>query len=527
MVGPRARPWPSTVNAVQPRPGLVAVVAGGAVFNGLLAIPIKSPRIFGDELIYWQLSRSLAWAGEFTVRGEPAPRYGVVYPALLAVAQRLGGEQTTAYAIAQGLNAVLFSLTAIPVYLIASRVLRRRYALLAGLLAVVLPSCIYTSTIMTENAFYPLFCTCRAAHGARARAPVGGEAAAGRRLGGGGVPRSRSRGRAASVVSARGDPLGREHEPRRKDVGARACLRQHAPTIAVLAVAGVVAGAVVDARHSARITSSSPRTVSVRSSTGDSRTWPTSSCTSASSRWRRSASCSSQALSSASLSAELRRLVLLTACLGAGMLATVAALSASPYGLGRAHERNLFYLAPLVLISFFAWLEAGLPRPRDTRTAVAVALVLLPLSIPARRRRDVGRGRNRLRRCGRTWGSGRCRRSTGWCWSQPSPWPCSSCRGERAVMLGAASSPSPSRSSPGSVTRSTASRPSARSGGTSAGSIAPSARMPGSSHSGRRRRATQYSRIEGLWSDEFYNRSVRDVASARRPAPGRSAGGER
>src|SRR5207244_1495331 len=38
-----------------------------------------------------------------------------------------------------------------------------------------------------------------------------------------------------------------------------------------------------------------------------------------------------QALSSARLSPELRRLVILTTCVGAGMLATVAALSASQY----------------------------------------------------------------------------------------------------------------------------------------------------------------------------------------------------
>jgi hypothetical protein len=91
-----------------------------------------------------------------------------------------------------------------------------------------------------------------------------------------------------------------------------------------------------------------------------------------------------QAFSSVALSAQLRRLVLLTACLGAGLLATVAALSASKYGLGRTHERNLFYLAPLILISFFAWLNAGLPRPRGTTTVVAVVLVLLPLMIPVR-----------------------------------------------------------------------------------------------------------------------------------------------
>ena len=93
------------------------------------------------------------------MRGGAAPRYGVVYPALLAAAQWLGSDQTSAYVLAQGLNAVVFSLTAVPTYLIASRVLQRRYALLAGLLAAVLPSCVLTSAIMTENAFYPLFVT--------------------------------------------------------------------------------------------------------------------------------------------------------------------------------------------------------------------------------------------------------------------------------------------------------------------------------------------------------------------------------
>jgi hypothetical protein len=84
----------------------------------------------------------------------------------------------------------------------------------------------------------------------------------------------------------------------------------------------------------------------------------------------------------AAVSAELRRLVILTACLGLGLLTTVAVLSASPYGLGRTHERNLFYLAPLVLICFFAWIEAGLPRPRGPSLTVAVVLSLLPLTIP-------------------------------------------------------------------------------------------------------------------------------------------------
>jgi hypothetical protein len=78
----------------------------------------------------------------------------------------------------------------------------------------------------------------------------------------------------------------------------------------------------------------------------------------------------------------MRRLTVLTACLACGLFATVAVLGASTYGLGRVHERNVFYLAPLVLISFLAWLEAGLPRPRRIASVIAIVVALLPLTIP-------------------------------------------------------------------------------------------------------------------------------------------------
>jgi uncharacterized membrane protein len=129
------------------------------VLEGVLAVPIRRPRIFGDELIYWLLGRALGWSGTFTLRGDTGQRYGFVYPVLLAAVQRVGSDQKTAYAVAQGLNALLFSLAAVPAYAISRRVLSKQAALAAAALSVVLPSCIYTSNIFTENAFYPIFVT--------------------------------------------------------------------------------------------------------------------------------------------------------------------------------------------------------------------------------------------------------------------------------------------------------------------------------------------------------------------------------
>jgi hypothetical protein len=368
----RRRAWPQ----------LTAVVAGGAVFNCLLAVPIRTPRIFGDELIYWQLARGFAWTGHFTVRGGAAPRYGVLYPGLLAAAQRIGGDQTTAYVVAQGLNAVIFSLAAVPVYAIAARVLQRRHALLAAVMAVVLPSCVLTSAIMTENAFYPLFVTSALLMlRALERPSVVRQLLVAASVGAAFLVRAQAvvllpsylmAAILLAVITSRGRRLS----------ALVACLRQQATTLAILALAVVTPSAV--SRSSALgpyqvlVTSYGPRPLVHwgLANVADIELYlgviPLGAF----------GVLLARTFSSAALSAELRRLVLLTACLASGMLATVATLSASKYGLDRVHERNLFYLVPLVLITFFAWLDIGLPRPPAVTTAVAITLVLLPLTIP-------------------------------------------------------------------------------------------------------------------------------------------------
>lgn len=357
---------------------LAAVVLGSAVLDGVLALPIRRPRIFGDELIYWLLGRALGWSGTFTLRGDTGQRYGFVYPVLLAAVQRVGSDQKTAYAVAQGLNALLFSLAAVPAYAISRRVLSKQAALAAAALSVVLPSCIYTSNIFTENAFYPIFVTsallmlralerptlarqllvigaCVIAFLTRAQAVVL-------------LPSYLLAVLVMAVVANAG----------RRRVALADSLRRHAPTTAALALGGIVALALRG-----------------RSTLGPYHVLVTSYGVRPLGHWALANVADMEIylgvvpvaaflvlLSSRFISVELRRLTVLTACLACGLLATVAALSASPYGLGRVHERNVFYLAPLVLISFLAWLEAGLPRPRWITPVVAILVVALPLTIP-------------------------------------------------------------------------------------------------------------------------------------------------
>jgi hypothetical protein len=116
-----------------------------------------APWIMVDELIYSELAKSFASSGEFLVRDHGTGAYGYVYPILIAPAWWLFNAVPDAYAAAKGINSLVMSLAAVPAYFLARRVLGTWMSLAAAALAVAIPSMVYTATLMTENAFYPIF----------------------------------------------------------------------------------------------------------------------------------------------------------------------------------------------------------------------------------------------------------------------------------------------------------------------------------------------------------------------------------
>ncbi len=142
---------------------LAGIVVFSVAFRIELGRQIVAPWIMVDELIYSELAKSFASSGHFELRGVSQNGYGFVYPMLIAPAWRLFASVPSAYAVAKGINAVLMSLTAVPVYFLARRVVAPAFALVAATLAVLVPSMLYSGMLMTENAFYPLFAvTCLA-----------------------------------------------------------------------------------------------------------------------------------------------------------------------------------------------------------------------------------------------------------------------------------------------------------------------------------------------------------------------------
>jgi 4-amino-4-deoxy-L-arabinose transferase-like glycosyltransferase len=136
---------------------LAAIVVASTVFRALLSRGIVAPFIVVDEIIWSELARGIASVGRPLVRGHSDPGYGVVYPLVISPAYALFHSLPEAYAAVKVVNSFVMSLAAIPAYLLARRVVGQGLAVVAALLAVAIPSLAYTGTVMTENAFYPLF----------------------------------------------------------------------------------------------------------------------------------------------------------------------------------------------------------------------------------------------------------------------------------------------------------------------------------------------------------------------------------
>jgi hypothetical protein len=136
---------------------LAALVGISTLIRFLYAIDDPAAWIFPDETVYAELAKSLAYTGEFAIRENPGTNgLGVVYPLLIAPAFVVFDKVADAHDAVKAINSLLMSITAIPVYLIARRLVTRGLALTAAGLSVAILSMTYTGAVMTENAFYPL-----------------------------------------------------------------------------------------------------------------------------------------------------------------------------------------------------------------------------------------------------------------------------------------------------------------------------------------------------------------------------------
>ena len=367
---------------------LTAIVAVSATIQIQAGREIQAPFVFGDELIYSELARSFADAGHFALRGVANSSYGILYPVLIAPAYAVTDNLGQAYALAKVINALLMSLAAVPTFLIARRVLPRHMALLASAFAVAIPSLVYTRMILTESAFYPAFLMAVVVIlRALERPSSGRQLAVMALIGVAFLVRAQAIVLVPIYASAVLTVSWFEFPRRSPLVVVRDALVSYRTTwLSFVAGGGIVVISQLARGHSPLDLLGAYRVVVGDTNFEAIPRWflyhaadldlylgivPFAAC------------CVVVPLALAGSYGRPHRLfaaVLVWAVFWMTLL--VSAFSSSVWGLERLHERNLFYVAPLMIISFFLWIDAGTPRPRRLAIGAAITAALLPPLLP-------------------------------------------------------------------------------------------------------------------------------------------------
>jgi Dolichyl-phosphate-mannose-protein mannosyltransferase len=135
---------------------LAAVILVGFIVYAVVAHFVRTPRIFYDELVYMEASESFSAGDGLQVRDQPYD-YGPLYPVLLAPLHLIAADREGVYELGKALNAFLFALAAIPIYLLARRLLAAGPSVAVAVLSVVVPSSVYVTVVMTESLAYLTF----------------------------------------------------------------------------------------------------------------------------------------------------------------------------------------------------------------------------------------------------------------------------------------------------------------------------------------------------------------------------------
>ncbi|MGH3022756.1 MAG: hypothetical protein ACRDNI_03795 [Gaiellaceae bacterium] len=140
-------------------PALAVLVTASFGLRAVLAWLRDTPTFFADEYIYAELARSLAESGQPLIRGAWASFPALLQPIVTAPAW-LVDDVEVSFRIVQTLGALLMSLAAIPVYLLARRVgLTARTGFALAALTLLVPDLIYSGFVVSEPVALPLALT--------------------------------------------------------------------------------------------------------------------------------------------------------------------------------------------------------------------------------------------------------------------------------------------------------------------------------------------------------------------------------
>jgi hypothetical protein len=113
----------------------------------------KTPTLFSDEMKWTQLSRAIAETGRTAQRGAPAP-FASLYSYLIAPAW-WAGDTGTGYDLAKYISILTMAAAAVPVYLLARRLVSKPASLVVAAASIAIPSMAYGLYLIPESVAYP------------------------------------------------------------------------------------------------------------------------------------------------------------------------------------------------------------------------------------------------------------------------------------------------------------------------------------------------------------------------------------
>lgn len=141
----------------QPVAWLILIYGVSVIAKIVLSLFVKSPYIHGDELHYIQMAESFFDSGRFLKYGHPTNVYPPLYPMQISGAFIFKDIATT-YTAMKIINAFISSSIIIPVWLLSRNFLNEKESITLAIMTVIVPGfVVYSSVIMSENLFYPLF----------------------------------------------------------------------------------------------------------------------------------------------------------------------------------------------------------------------------------------------------------------------------------------------------------------------------------------------------------------------------------
>jgi hypothetical protein len=372
------RRWARAIARCPTAVALTAIVALVALLRALIAAGGTIPRVLGDELVYSDLGKSLAQHGQLLVRGQTSIGYSILYPLFASPAYRLAADGATAFAALKLLQSVAMALTALPAYFLARRVVGRGWALAVAALSVCGAWMQYSALAMTEALFYPVFTAfalvfVRMLERPTARRQLAVLALLAALIG----IRPQALVLVASLLAVIALQGLRERSLARTLSAYSATFLLLGIALAVVVALGLAGLPLPAAAYGVLFRLHYDPLQVVKWGAWNLGEYELSlgivafaAFPLAVSSLLRSSREESRAFAVAALS------------LLGGILLSVAAISASPYGLGVLHDRGLFFVTPIVLACFAHWLANGLERPGRITLPTAVVAVAVAATVP-------------------------------------------------------------------------------------------------------------------------------------------------